>query len=460
MGNDLPAISDPSGAFLSRITTILFPHSNAGKEDRTLAARLRPELPGVLNRLIAAWRERRDRRWAYLEPHPIAAAKGQADLNPLDAFWHEVVIPAPENAFRGAARIDAEWLTTGTDLYLAYTDWAVENGRGKLSRQKMLNALAFTPYALKAVNDDQNRRGYACKLHRGGGRHQAGGPRVVPVPGMPFNMSTGGGFFSSPPAPEATAAPASAAMTPTAGYVQITPEPQPDPRAEVLGAACAAAASDPALSRLTPRFWDLVGKHGVWAPRPQPVTEHDIASAEAAASTHAPDNPFAAMGARTRLLERGSAYTKAEAALPSQVMLAELAAAVGLPTLHARGYLRSVSDRLDALGIRLLERRTAEVGIPGADGDFVPPPSKGGAQAAKARAKSASKDVTTARRALAAAGRSKKSPEEIAALEGALSGATERAEATAAHKRNVSSRPPERHGFAVLIAPRPNPSDE
>ena len=47
--NDLPALSDSSGALAGRYVCLLFPNSFYGKEDSALGGRLLDELPGILN---------------------------------------------------------------------------------------------------------------------------------------------------------------------------------------------------------------------------------------------------------------------------------------------------------------------------------------------------------------------------------------------------------------------------
>jgi len=65
--NELPRLTDASGALASRFIVLTLAQSFYGREDHTLAGRLLPELPGILNWSIEGWER--------LQARPIPAAR-------------------------------------------------------------------------------------------------------------------------------------------------------------------------------------------------------------------------------------------------------------------------------------------------------------------------------------------------------------------------------------------------
>src|SRR5690606_17453600 len=59
--NRIPTVNETSSAYLERIKPFSFPHSFAGRENPDLEAALMEELPGILVRLVEAWRRRKER---------------------------------------------------------------------------------------------------------------------------------------------------------------------------------------------------------------------------------------------------------------------------------------------------------------------------------------------------------------------------------------------------------------
>ncbi|MBL6707153.1 MAG: NTP-binding protein [Planctomycetaceae bacterium] len=67
MTNEIPTLSDASGAIVTRAMILRMPRSFVGCEDRGLQARLLKELPGILNWAIAGWQRLR-KRGRFLQP--------------------------------------------------------------------------------------------------------------------------------------------------------------------------------------------------------------------------------------------------------------------------------------------------------------------------------------------------------------------------------------------------------
>lgn len=88
--NELPRISDASGALASRFLVLTMTNSFYGKEDHNLFSRLIPELPGILNWAIDGWRNLRERTRFVQPPSSADAVRELEDLSsPVSAFLRE-----------------------------------------------------------------------------------------------------------------------------------------------------------------------------------------------------------------------------------------------------------------------------------------------------------------------------------------------------------------------------------
>lgn len=171
MGNDLPHFSDVSGATGARIQPIRFTKSHVGQEDRTLYARLEEELPGILNLIIAAWRERKSRKGSFLPAAPEAAEAFIEATNPVAAFMRDRVEKAPAEAWAdprtGAPTqsVEPEWGTTLSELYIAYRAYCDATGTKALKRDRFLKAISRVPFGIQEGRTrDRQRRVLGCRL--------------------------------------------------------------------------------------------------------------------------------------------------------------------------------------------------------------------------------------------------------------------------------------------------------
>ncbi|WJR34076.1 phage/plasmid primase, P4 family [Mycobacteroides immunogenum] len=139
-GNTLPTVGERSRAFMARVVPVSFPHSKEGSEDESLPERLADELPGILNRLIEAWRARRA-RGKFLAPRRIVLTDFEQRVSSVhsflaDACWlwkrgGEGWVPPREG--EEAKTIRAGYGLKVTSLYKLYETWAAATGhRGKL----------------------------------------------------------------------------------------------------------------------------------------------------------------------------------------------------------------------------------------------------------------------------------------------------------------------------------------
>jgi putative DNA primase/helicase len=120
LSNELPRLTDASGAMASRFITLVLTVSFYVKEDHGLAAKLAPEMPGILNWSIEGW-ERLNKRGYFVPPASSEAA--QRDLDDLSS---------PIGAFiRQRCEVDAARCVECTKLFDGWVAWCRDNNRDK-----------------------------------------------------------------------------------------------------------------------------------------------------------------------------------------------------------------------------------------------------------------------------------------------------------------------------------------
>jgi putative DNA primase/helicase len=94
--NELPRISDTSGALVGRLIVLVLTRSFYGHEDPALTARLLTELPGILNWALIGYRRLRQRGHFV---QPASAREAIEDLevlaSPIKAFINDRCIVGP-----------------------------------------------------------------------------------------------------------------------------------------------------------------------------------------------------------------------------------------------------------------------------------------------------------------------------------------------------------------------------
>jgi putative DNA primase/helicase len=119
--NELPKLSDASGAIVSRVILLHTNRSFYGREDHDLSDKLLTELPGILLWAIEGWRRLRA-RGRLLQPETGLESLG--DMNDL---------ASPVAAFiRERCEVSRLARVTTADLFSAWTRWCESQGREKL----------------------------------------------------------------------------------------------------------------------------------------------------------------------------------------------------------------------------------------------------------------------------------------------------------------------------------------
>jgi len=116
--NELPRLSDASGALAGRFMMLKLTESFYGREDTTLTGKLCGELPGILNWAIDGWKRLRE-RGLFIQPASVEDALcDMEDLSsPVGAFVRECCDIGP--GLRA-------WVD---DLYNAWKSWCERDGR-------------------------------------------------------------------------------------------------------------------------------------------------------------------------------------------------------------------------------------------------------------------------------------------------------------------------------------------
>lgn len=177
--------------------------------------------------------------------------------------------------------------------------------------------------------------------------------------------------------------------------------------------------SDPALGLLTPEFWTLV-EDRAWS-CDQLSSEDDL-----------------------------DYEKRLRRSVQCSVLLTEFADALGIPADYARAYLRAVHERLEALGVKLRERRLEVDSDLSSQywsvvGKFVSPADRKAATHAKGAAK---REIAAAKAALA---KGDKSAEANKRLNDAQRALTEAEAQITENDAMGTYLPVARHAFAVVI---------
>ena len=116
--NELPRLTDSSGALAGRFVILTLRTSFYGREDLGLQAKLSAELPSILLWAIEGWK-RLTARGYFIPPSSSAEARrAMEDLgSPIGAFLRERCIVAQGQGVRC------------DDLYKAWSEWCREQGR-------------------------------------------------------------------------------------------------------------------------------------------------------------------------------------------------------------------------------------------------------------------------------------------------------------------------------------------
>jgi putative DNA primase/helicase len=154
LSNELPKFRDSSGAIANRLLILQMTHSFLGREDRTLDARLRAELPGILNWALEGLDRLNDNDRFTVPGTSEDAANLMMDLaSPMSAFVRDCCVREPQ------AEVYRD------DLYQAWQSWADDNGHRSGSKSTFgrdLRSVVPELRDFKRKIGGQLHRYYAC----------------------------------------------------------------------------------------------------------------------------------------------------------------------------------------------------------------------------------------------------------------------------------------------------------
>lgn len=162
--NELPTVGESSRAYAERVKPVHFPHSFAGHEDPSIETAIMGELPGILNRLIAAHR-RRVERGRMLDTDPRVREQFEKASDKVRQFVDEACEVLPIETGKGGSKNATESQTT--DLYRRFTEWAQDEGKQGLAKSKFRARLTNVPGVFESVSSGRSRGWNVRVLPRG-----------------------------------------------------------------------------------------------------------------------------------------------------------------------------------------------------------------------------------------------------------------------------------------------------
>ena len=146
--NELPRLSDSSGALAGRFVMLRLTESFYGREDMSLTDKLIAELPGILNWSIEGWRQLRERGY-FIQPASVEDALRELEdlASPVGAFVRDWCVVEPD-------------LRIGTsELYAAWQRWCAADGRIKTMTKQLFgrNLMAVVPHVRTRCGTDSVR---------------------------------------------------------------------------------------------------------------------------------------------------------------------------------------------------------------------------------------------------------------------------------------------------------------
>jgi putative DNA primase/helicase len=168
--NELPTVGESSRAYVERIKPFKFGRSFAGSEDPSIEARMKTELPGILNRWVAAYQR-------LLSEGPLATDAAVAHefevrsdrVRQWVAERMEVTGPGslegspgsyggPAGSFVPGQEIETAGMTTKRELAAQFNRWADDNHGSKMGERRVIDRLTSLDGVVE-VRDKAGRRG-------------------------------------------------------------------------------------------------------------------------------------------------------------------------------------------------------------------------------------------------------------------------------------------------------------
>lgn len=156
--NEVPAITNNSGALLRRLSVLVTARSFVGAEDRDLDAKLEAELPGIAAWAVAGLRDLEDCGDFVSSPSAVSAVEFMREqLHPVERFVSEMGWTI--------TRDESDWLPK-MHVYQAYKEWAKREGM-RVESASVLSR-EFDSVGVRSGSNVQNRvDGKLTQTYRG-----------------------------------------------------------------------------------------------------------------------------------------------------------------------------------------------------------------------------------------------------------------------------------------------------
>jgi putative DNA primase/helicase len=142
--NELPTVGEGSRAYVERIKPFEFPVSFAGREDPTIEDAIMQELPGILTRLVRAWR-RRQERGRYLPTNPRVQKEFETRSDRVRQFVAERCLihgtTVDGRPVGHGTCLDENRASTKKQLIEAFNEWVSENNGSRLNARKITDRI-------------------------------------------------------------------------------------------------------------------------------------------------------------------------------------------------------------------------------------------------------------------------------------------------------------------------------
>lgn len=136
--NELPTVSEASRAYAERMKPFEFPNSFAGREDKTLEARLLAELPGILARWVRAY-GRFLARGGYCATDAATRTQFEAKSDRVVQFFQDMCVLTEA---RFGQTLEDDQCTGRRDASIRFNEWAERNGGSKMGERAFFQRLS------------------------------------------------------------------------------------------------------------------------------------------------------------------------------------------------------------------------------------------------------------------------------------------------------------------------------
>ena len=161
--NELPQLTDTSGAIASRFLVLKMVESFMDNEDKNLDAKLARELSGILNWSIDGWRRLRERgRFSQPDTGDELLQALKDITSPVGSFVSECCVVGPERS------------VAVSDIYSAWCFWAKSHGRDHPGTEQGFGRLLRAAVPKLTVHQGRRGSGIRVRLYNGIGFNSAG----------------------------------------------------------------------------------------------------------------------------------------------------------------------------------------------------------------------------------------------------------------------------------------------